>query len=146
MKGFIRHALLKLGMWGLITVVTVLIILLASVVEYLSYLNMGVTTRAEGWLMLIAMPLIFAPPLLYIMLNQFRELDVEHERLFMVQQELQSALDEVKELRGMLAMCAGCKKVRDADESWIHIDVYLRDNTRAEISHGLCPDCLIAHT
>ncbi len=121
--------------------VTALIILLACVIECVSYWSLGVSIRPEGWLMLIVMPLIFAPPLLYIMLNQFRALDAEHERLLVTQQELQSTLDEVKELRGILPMCAGCKKVRDADEKWMHVDVYLRDHTYADISHGLCLDC-----
>jgi len=142
MKDFIRRMLARFGMFWLISIVTGLIILLACSIEYVSYQAMGISIRPAGWLMLIMMPPLLASPLLYVMLNQFRQLDAEHQRLLATQTELQLALAEVKELRGMLSMCAGCKKVRDTDEQWMHVDVYLRDNTHAEISHGLCPECI----
>jgi hypothetical protein len=55
--------------------------------------------------------------------------------------ELQTALDNVKTLRGMLPICASCKKIRNDDGYWSQIEVYVRDHSEAEFSHGLCPDC-----
>jgi len=144
LKNFIRGVLAGLGMFWLIVLVTVLIILLCSIIEFITFQFMHVPMRTAGWLMLIVLPPIVAPPMLYVMLKQFRDLDEGHKKLFASQHQLQVALAEVKELRGMLAMCAGCKKVRDEDGMWVHVDMYLKKHTKAEISHGLCTDCVRA--
>jgi hypothetical protein len=55
--------------------------------------------------------------------------------------ELQAALGKVKMLTGLLPICASCKKIRDNQNHWTHIESYVRDHSEAEFSHGLCPDC-----
>ena len=55
--------------------------------------------------------------------------------------KLQDALAKIKTLRGMLPICAACKKVRDDKGYWSQIEVYVRDHSDAEFTHGLCPDC-----
>jgi len=129
-------------MFWLVVLVTVMVILFCSTIEFVTFLLMHVPMRPAGWLMLIVLPPIVVPPMLYVMLKQFRDLDEGHQRLVDSQHQLQAALEEVKELRGMLAMCAGCKKVHDEDGMWVHIDMYLKKHTKADISHGLCPDCI----
>lgn len=54
---------------------------------------------------------------------------------------LRAALGEVKTLRGILRICANCKRVRTDAGGWENIDSYVRERTDAEFSHGLCPDC-----
>jgi AmiR/NasT family two-component response regulator len=56
-------------------------------------------------------------------------------------EELQAALAQIKTLRGLLPICASCKKIRDDEGYWQDVAVYVRDHTEAEFSHGLCPDC-----
>ncbi len=56
--------------------------------------------------------------------------------------ELREALAEVRTLRGIVPICAGCKKIRDDKGYWEQVDVYVREHTHAEFSHGMCPDCL----
>ncbi|MBN1219276.1 MAG: response regulator [Anaerolineae bacterium] len=56
-------------------------------------------------------------------------------------EELQEALAQIKTLRGLLPICANCKKIRDDDGYWQDVAVYIRDHSEAEFSHGLCPDC-----
>lgn len=56
--------------------------------------------------------------------------------------ELQAALDKVKQLSGLLPICANCKKIRDDDGYWQDVAVYIRDHSEAEFSHGVCPDCM----
>ncbi len=58
--------------------------------------------------------------------------------------ELQEALSKVKQLSGLLPICAGCKKIRDDSGYWNQLEHYLRTHSEAEFSHGLCPDCLEA--
>jgi len=55
--------------------------------------------------------------------------------------ELQKALSEIKTLSGLLPICASCKKIRDDKGYWNQIELYIRDHTEAEFSHGLCPIC-----
>jgi AmiR/NasT family two-component response regulator len=56
--------------------------------------------------------------------------------------ELQTALDNVKVLRGLLPICVNCKKIRDDKGYWQAVEGYIRDHTEAEFSHGLCPECM----
>lgn len=49
---------------------------------------------------------------------------------------------EVKLLEGLLPICAACKKIRDNEQNWHPLEVYIHDHSMAQFSHGLCPDCL----
>lgn len=66
---------------------------------------------------------------------------VETEREQLVH-ELQGALATVKTLRGLIPVCAWCKKMRNDQGYWSQIEVFLRENSDAQVSHGICPDCL----
>lgn len=55
--------------------------------------------------------------------------------------ELQQALAEIKTLHGILPICSSCKKIRDDSGAWHQLEVYIRDRTDAEFTHGLCADC-----
>ncbi len=63
----------------------------------------------------------------------------ERERLI---GELQRALEHIETLRGIIPICCVCKKIRSDDGFWEHVEVYVRDHSLAEFSHGYCPDCL----
>ena len=54
---------------------------------------------------------------------------------------LLEALEEIKTLRGIIPICASCKKVRDDDGYWSQIEQYISDRTEAMFTHGICPDC-----
>ena len=56
--------------------------------------------------------------------------------------ELQSALDNVKTLSGLLPICASCKKIRDDKGYWEAVETYFKKHTEIEFSHGLCPACI----
>ena len=56
--------------------------------------------------------------------------------------ELEQALEQVRTLEGIIPICANCKKVRDDAGYWQQVEVYLRDHTGADFSHGICPDCM----
>jgi PAS domain S-box-containing protein len=55
---------------------------------------------------------------------------------------LQQALDEVRTLRGIVPICANCKKIRDDKGFWNQVEKYVSDHTEAKFSHGICPDCV----
>ena len=55
--------------------------------------------------------------------------------------ELNTALSEIKTLRGIIPICASCKKIRDDKEHWNQIEVYIKEHSDADFSHGICPEC-----
>ena len=55
--------------------------------------------------------------------------------------ELKAALASVKTLHGLLPICTSCKKIRDDKGYWNQLESYIRNNSNAEFSHGICPDC-----
>jgi len=44
-------------------------------------------------------------------------------------------------LRGLLPICASCKKIRDAEGDWWPVEIYVRNHSEAEFSHELCAEC-----
>ncbi|MBX7255397.1 MAG: PAS domain S-box protein [Candidatus Hydrogenedentes bacterium] len=66
---------------------------------------------------------------------------VEQERVKLIG-ELKEALAQVKTLRGLIPICASCKKIRDDQGYWEQIEVYIHNHSDAEFSHGFCPECL----
>jgi sigma-B regulation protein RsbU (phosphoserine phosphatase) len=57
-------------------------------------------------------------------------------------QELEQALTQVKHLRGLLPICAHCKKIRDDKNYWHSVESYVTEHSAAEFTHGICPACL----
>jgi DNA-binding response OmpR family regulator len=57
-------------------------------------------------------------------------------------EELRLALDQIKTLRGIVPICANCKKIRDDKGYWSQVEVYVRNHTEARFSHGICPECI----
>ncbi len=70
------------------------------------------------------------------------EIASKNEALSELNQQLQTALNEVKKLSGLLPICSHCKKVRDDKGYWNQIEVYIREHSEADFSHGICPDCM----
>lgn len=56
--------------------------------------------------------------------------------------QLRESIENVRVLHGLLPICAGCKKIRDDKGYWQQLEVYIRDHSEADFSHGLCPDCV----
>ena len=59
--------------------------------------------------------------------------------------KLEKALAEVKTLKGILPICSFCKRIRDKNDHWNQIEVYVRKRSEANFSHGICPDCAKEH-
>jgi hypothetical protein len=70
-----------------------------------------------------------------------KEMEAAEEREKLVA-ELQGALSKVKQLSGLLPICASCKKIRDDKGYWNQIEEYIRNHSEADFSHGLCPPCI----
>ncbi len=55
---------------------------------------------------------------------------------------LEKAVAEIRTLRGLLSICAWCKRIRDEGEAWQSVEAYVQSRTHAAFTHGICPDCL----
>jgi PAS domain S-box-containing protein len=65
---------------------------------------------------------------------------IEEERQDLIE-ELRLALENIKTLRGLVPICASCKKIRDDKGYWNRIEEYIEAHSEAVFSHGLCPEC-----
>jgi PAS domain-containing protein len=72
-------------------------------------------------------------------ITQRRRIEEERRRLTY---DLQDALDKIKRLRGLLPICASCKKIRDDKGYWNRLETYIQEHSEAEFSHGFCPECM----
>jgi DNA-binding response OmpR family regulator len=63
------------------------------------------------------------------------------ERLAEQVAELQAALSNVKQLRGLLPICSYCKRIRGDDQYWQQVEGYIAEHSQAQFSHGICPTC-----
>jgi hypothetical protein len=70
---------------------------------------------------------------------------IENARLCRLAQEradrLEKAQQEIKMLRGIIPICASCKRVRDDAGYWQQVEQYVSEHSDAVFTHGLCPTC-----
>jgi PAS domain S-box-containing protein len=71
-------------------------------------------------------------------INERKLLEIEREKLLA---DLQDAMKNIKTLKGLLPICAKCKKIRDDRGEWEHIESYIKERSDTQFSHGICPKC-----
>lgn len=83
-------------------------------------------------LILISLGLLYA---------RFRLKQQSEARLKAQAAKLSDALDRVQTLKGLLPICASCKKIRDDNGYWTQVEQYVEAHTAAEFTHSICPSC-----
>jgi len=71
-------------------------------------------------------------------ITEQKQAEKEKEKLI---SDLQQALATINTLQGILPICASCKRVRDDKGNWKQIESYISEHSKAEFSHGYCPEC-----
>jgi DNA-binding response OmpR family regulator len=71
--------------------------------------------------------------------DTLREKEEEQRKLISA---LEKALAEIKTLKGLIPICASCKKIRDDEGYWDQLETYMSKHTDAVFSHGICPECV----
>lgn len=103
--------------------------------------------------------LAFALPPIWVLLTFYRahhgKLHEKERRLTEVESlnaqlhskvdELQQALDEVRELRQLLPICMHCKSIRDDDNTWQQLETYISEHYDTSFTHSLCDNCRETH-
>jgi PAS domain S-box-containing protein len=74
----------------------------------------------------------------FINITRRKEIEADREKLV---RELQDALDNIKVLKGIIPICASCKKIRDDKGYWKQIESYIKEHSNADFSHSVCPEC-----
>jgi hypothetical protein len=59
---------------------------------------------------------------------------------------ISAALDlednHLKTLKGIVPICASCKKIRDDNGYWQQVEADVSSYTEAKFSHDICPECM----
>lgn len=70
---------------------------------------------------------------------------IENVRLYEIAREradrLEKAYNEIRTLRGILPICASCKKIRDEEGYWKQVEVYIHEHADVDFTHSMCPAC-----
>jgi hypothetical protein len=69
-----------------------------------------------------------------------RRLHVEEERDVALREQ-EEAQAHIAYLRGLLPICAWCKKIRAADGTWVKLENYISQHSDANFTHAICPEC-----
>jgi sigma-B regulation protein RsbU (phosphoserine phosphatase) len=64
------------------------------------------------------------------------------QELLLRTQALEQAMREVKVLRGLIPICAKCKRIRTDSGDWQQLEEYIQNHSEVEFSHGFCQACM----
>lgn len=85
------------------------------------------------------------PVLVFLVIRPLQQQIAKRARTEKALRETIEALDkasaEVRYLRGLLPICASCKRIRDDGGAWTQIEQYIAANSEASFTHSICPDC-----
>jgi len=70
------------------------------------------------------------------------EISIQRDELRKSNDELFNASKNIKILSGLLPICSSCKKIRDDKGYWSQLEFYIKENSEANFSHSICPDCI----
>jgi len=59
-----------------------------------------------------------------------------------VENDLFNSKKAIRELEGIVPMCASCKKIRDDSGFWSQVESYIQSHSSAKLSHAICPECM----
>lgn len=113
---------------------TVMICTIAVAVTAVTLNLFGVEQQGVSLALSFLCPAVIAPPVTWSFLQT-------HSRMVEKSRELTAALAQVQELNELLPICCSCKKIRDDDGYWDHVESYISRHSRTRFSHGICPEC-----
>jgi sensor histidine kinase regulating citrate/malate metabolism len=100
-------------------------------------------TRSSVLVFLIALGLLIASMVILFIEKKiiFKRKLMQKEREKLIA-DLQDAIAKINTLKGLLPICANCKKIRDDKDRWEQIESYIREHSEAEFTHSICPECV----
>ncbi|MCP4547888.1 MAG: hypothetical protein GY835_15605 [bacterium] len=127
----------------ILSVSCVLVFVIAGRLDILERF-VDLSRRHESWeldeLLIVSVFLVFALAIFAVRrLRESRSTQISLERQNV---KLEEALVEINQLRGIIPICAECKKIRDDAGAWHQIEAYIGKHSEAKFSHGVCPECV----
>jgi PAS domain S-box-containing protein len=95
-------------------------------------------SRFERWFSFHVNPFRDGISVLFRDISDRKNAEGERERLI---RELRAALAHVRTLRGLIPICAWCKRIRNDRGYWEQLELYIKEHSEADFTHGMCPDC-----
>lgn len=92
----------------------------------------------ERWFSFHVSPFREGISVLFRDISQRKSAEAERERLI---RELRAAIAHVRTLRGLIPICAWCKRIRNDRGYWEQLEQYIKNHSEADFTHGMCPDC-----
>ncbi|MGR3177220.1 MAG: response regulator [Candidatus Anammoxibacter sp.] len=82
--------------------------------------------------------------ILDLLFSSFETAVQKNEELILANKKLKNAVDTVQALKGLIPICANCKKIRNDKGFWQQVEVYIAEHTDAQFTHGICPECSVS--
>ncbi len=76
-----------------------------------------------------------------ILMKNLVSIKKQKEELEQKNEEIKNAMNNIKELSGLLPICSSCHKVRNDSGYWERLEQYIEAHSNAEFTHSLCPGC-----
>ena len=129
----------------IISILTIVVYILASRFDFMETIY-DYAYKLEEYQLdeLITVVMFWVVAMAIFSFRRWREANASEQKLVRYNKELENALADIKHLKGMIPICASCKKIRDDDGYWHQVEVYIQAHTEADFSHGVCPDCVKA--
>ena len=137
----LRLLVRRLGVAGTSILIIVVSVLVSVTIRIVISLTMDGHIIMNDIYIAASIPFIIAAFMSVIFVNLIKKVDEAEQNNARLVADLQEALAKAKTLRGLLPICASCKKIRDDAGYWHQVEVYIRDHAEVDFSHGLCPDC-----
>jgi len=143
-----ERGLMKSNFQSPLRLTAALVVLTAIVAESIGMLIVHQTRTPHSVLVYLDsfLMVVFLLPAIYLLvyrpmatfISEIVELNSRNERDL---GELQTAMQEIKVLKGILPICMRCKKIRDDQGYWKQLEQYISDHSDARFSHGICQEC-----
>ncbi len=72
-------------------------------------------------------------------LREYRDFYDEFLRVYMQQESADFVRPKI--LKGLLTVCAPCKKIKDKNNHWVKLETYIENHSEAKFTHSICPVC-----
>lgn len=127
------------------------IILASSIIYYIASTQFDIfeqisefAAQHEDWEFdeIISMALFLMFGLTFFSVRRWKQINATNNVLINLNNNLQGALSEIKQLQGIIPICAECKNIRDDEGFWHQVESYIHNHSDAKFSHGICPECI----
>ena len=137
----VRRGVLKLNKMLLTTIVLLVVLRAFRAVYYFMPSNNINDLMSSGGLsgvLILLLTILSASFLISLMQLNSQRLEEENVKLINM---LQTTLNEIKTLKGIIPICSYCKNIRNDEGSWEKLEAYIAIHSQAEFSHSICNEC-----